>query len=153
MAGFDNSQTAFLSRAALARLQKELGLTAQDMAIVTRDADGEVAVQQVVNLGDRSEKSATLWEALAHLFFASEASTDPVSDIALAQFGIGGIDRALTHRTAEQFRSRESAILVLVSSLPVREQVLGVLNGFHGETVRMPLPNETGVPYSKVGVP
>ena len=146
MAGFEKSQTAFLSRAALARLQKDLGFSVHDMAIVTREADGSIAVQQVVNLGDRAEKRATVWEILADLLFTPGPSMETISDIELARVGIGGIDRALTSRTAEQFRLCESALLVLVRSLPVREKILGVLHGFHGETARVPLPNEGGQP-------
>jgi uncharacterized membrane protein len=151
--GFDDTRTVFLARVALARLQKELGLSVHDMAIVTREADGGVAVQQVVNLGDRAQESSTIWEVLANLIFTPGPSIDTVSDVELARFAIGDIDRALTSRIAEQFRLRESALLVLVKSLPVREQVLGVLNGFQGETVRMPLPNEAGHPYGKSGLP
>jgi uncharacterized membrane protein len=151
--GFDDTHTVFLARVALARLQKELGLSVHDMAIFTREADGGVAVQQVVNLGDSAEKSSTIWEVLADLLFTPGPSSDTVSDVELARFGIGDIDRARTSRIAEQFRSRESALLVLVRSLPMREKVLGVLNGFQGETVRMPLPNEAGHPCSKAGIP
>ena len=153
MAGFEKSQTAFLSRAALARLQKDLGFSVHDMAIVTREADGSVAVQQVVNLGDSAVKRATVWEILAELLFTPGPSMETISDIALARVGIGGIDRALTSRTAEQFGLCESALLVLVRSLPVREQVLGVMHGFHGETARVPLPNKGGHPHSELGFP
>jgi uncharacterized membrane protein len=151
--GFDDRNTVFLARVALARLQKVLGLSVHDIAIITREAHGDVAVQQVVNLGDSAEKSSTIWEALADLLFTSGPSMDTVSDVELARCGIGDIDRALTSRIAEQFRLRKSALLVLVRSPPMREQVMGVLHGFEGETVRIPLPNEAGHPYSKAGFP
>jgi hypothetical protein len=63
------------------------------------------------------------------------------------------IPREADGGVAEQFRFRESALLVWVSSLPVREQVIGLLHGFQGETVRVPLPNKGGYPYSKAGFP
>jgi uncharacterized membrane protein len=145
--GFDDTNTVFLARVALARLQKELGLSVHDMAIITREADGGVAVQQVVNLGGSAEKSSTIWEVLADLLFTPGPSMDTVSNVVLEGFGIGDIDRALTSRIAEQFRLHESALLVLVRSLSVREQVLGIMHGFQGDTVRMPLPNEVGHSY------
>jgi uncharacterized membrane protein len=42
VAGFGDTQTVFLARAALARLQKELGMTTEDMAMVLRGVDGEL---------------------------------------------------------------------------------------------------------------
>ena len=153
MSGFEKSQTAFLARAALARLQKDLGFSVHDMAIVTREADGSIALQQVVNLGGSAEKRATVWEILADLLFTPGPSMETISDVALARVGIDGIDRVLISRIAEQFGLCESALLVLVRSLPVREQILGVLHCFQGETAHVRLPNKGGHPHSELGFP
>ena len=53
VAGFDDAHTAFLARAALARLQKKLSLPGHDLAVITRECENDVILQQVINLGDR----------------------------------------------------------------------------------------------------
>jgi uncharacterized membrane protein len=142
VSGFDDAHTAFLARAALARLQKELGLSVYDLAMVTRGEDGRVAVQQVVDLDGSAGEGAILWETWADLLFTPGKSTGTAGAAALAKGGVVAIDPALASRVAEQFRSHASALLVLVRSRVGRDQVLGVLQGFHAEIARVPLTGE-----------
>ena len=74
VAGFDGTNTAFLARAALARLQQEWGLASGDVAIVLREADGQVVLEQTLNRSTGRNESSTLWEMFADLFFAPESS-------------------------------------------------------------------------------
>jgi uncharacterized membrane protein len=69
VAGFDGTNTAFLARAALARLQQEWGLASGDVAIVLREADGQVVLEQTLNRGTGRNESSTLWEGFADLFY------------------------------------------------------------------------------------
>ena len=153
VSGFDDAHTAFLTRAALARLQKELGLSVYDLAMVTRGEDGRVAVQQVVDLDGSAAEGAILWEAWADLLFTPGRSTGTAAAAALAKSGAVAIDPVLTRRVAEQFRSHASALLVLVRSRVGRDQVLGVLQGFHAEIARMPLMGEAGPPLASSYAP
>ena len=52
VAGFGDPHTAFLARAALARLQKEIPVGGYDVAVVTLEENGGVTVPQVIGLRD-----------------------------------------------------------------------------------------------------
>ena len=74
MTGFGDTQTAFLARATLARLQRELGIATDELAMVLREADGSIAVQQILIRDTGRNKSSTFWGTLADLFFTPESS-------------------------------------------------------------------------------
>jgi uncharacterized membrane protein len=137
--GFDDPHTSFLARAALARLQKELGLPSHDLATINRGKEGEVDVHQSTNIGGGMDGRAAFWKALADLLFTPGLSAGTASDASSAIVAEIGIDRAFTSRAAEQLRSSKSALLVLVRGVAMREQLLGVLHGFQGEIMRTPL--------------
>ena len=133
VAGFDDAHTAFLARAALARLQKELSLPGHDLAVVTREVGGEIALQETVCLGGEREMPPTYWRTLLSLLFAPGSSTREGGEATSAELAKIGIDAAFRSRLAEQVRDETSALLVLVTGPVMRDNVLGVLNGFRGE--------------------
>ena len=67
VAGFGDAHTAFLARAALARLQGELSLPGHDLALMTREAGGEIALQEAIGLGGERETPPTFWKTLVSL--------------------------------------------------------------------------------------
>ncbi len=64
--GFDDEATAFELRAALVKLQKEYLLEMEDAVVVTKSADGKVALHQSVNL---TAAGGGMWGALIGLLF------------------------------------------------------------------------------------
>ena len=52
VAGFDDAHTAFLARAALARLQTKLSLPMHDLALVSRDEAGRVSLSEAAFIAD-----------------------------------------------------------------------------------------------------
>jgi len=142
VARFDDAHTAFLARAALARLQGELSLPGRDLAVVTREAGGEMALQEAIGLSGERELRPTYWETLVSLLFAPGPSTGVGGDATSAELAKIGVDAAFRNRLAEQVRAETSALLVLITRPAIREKVVGVLRGFHGEIMRTELTGE-----------
>jgi uncharacterized membrane protein len=137
--GFGDIPTAFLALATLARLQRELGMATDDLALVLREADGSIAVQQTLLRGTGRNESSALLEALAYLFFAPESSAGTAVETVSEKFVSIGIDPTFTSRTVNQFRLCKSALLVRTRGLAQQEKVVGVLQGFDGELTRVPV--------------
>jgi uncharacterized membrane protein len=135
VARFDDAHTAFLARAALARLQKDLSLPARDLAVVTREEGGEILLQEAISLSGERAGQPTCWETLVHLLFATGPSTGENSDAAAAKLAAIGIDAAFRSNLDEQLRDGTSALLVLGARPVTRDKVLGVLHGFQGKIV------------------
>jgi uncharacterized membrane protein len=137
--GFGNTHTVFLARAALARLQGELGMAVDDVAVIVRGVDGDLTVQQALNRNTGRNGASVFWETMADLFFAplSSASTDAVGTS--EKCATKGIDPGFTRPLVNRFRSYESALLVRTRGQSQREKVVGVLQGFNGELTRVPL--------------
>jgi uncharacterized membrane protein len=142
IAGFDDAHTAFLARAALARLQRELSLPGHDLAVVTREEGGEIALQEALGLSGEREMHETFWKTLVNLLLSPcppTASTGTGDDAASAKLAAIGIDATFRAHLAEQVRAETSALLVLVTRPATRDRVLGVLRGFQGEIMRTEL--------------
>jgi uncharacterized membrane protein len=139
VSGFGDTQTAYLARAALARLQKELGMATEDVAMVLRGVDGDVAVQQTLNRDTGRSELSTFWKTLVDQLFAPELSAGTASEAASGKCATTGINPTFTSRAANQLRLCESALLVRTSGPAQREKVVGVLGGFDGELARLPI--------------
>ena len=137
--GFGDTQTAFLALATLARLQRELEMATDDLALVLREADGDIAVQQTLLRGTSRNKSSVLWNTLAYLLFPPESSVGTAVETVSKKCATAGIDSTVMSRIVNQFRLCESALLVRTKNLSQREKVVGVLQGFGGELARVPL--------------
>jgi len=136
--GFGNTHTVFLARAALARLQDELGMTVDDVAMIVRGADGDLTLQQAVNRDAVRNGSSAFWETLADLFFAPISSTDTDAVGTSEKRSTIGIDPSFTKPIINRLRMCESALLVRIRGPSQREKVVGVLQGFDGELTRVP---------------
>jgi uncharacterized membrane protein len=142
VAGFDDAHTAFLARAALARLQSELSLPGHDLAVVTRDEGGKIALQEAIGLSGEREMRPTFWKTLVNLTLAPGPSTGAGDDATSAKLAEIGIDTIFRSHFAEQVRAETSAILVLSTGPVTRDKVLGVLRGFQGEIMRTELTGD-----------
>ena len=127
---FGDTQTPFLARAALARLQGEWGMDVRDVAIVLRGADGNVAVQQTLSRHAGSSESSTFWDTIADLLFAPESSPGAANEAESEMCATVGIKPAFVRHEGSQIRLCESALLVLSRGRVHREKVVGMLQGF-----------------------
>ena len=139
VAGFGDTQTAFLAHATLARLQRELGMATHDVAMVLREADGRIAVQQMLLRGTVKNESSTLWDTLADLFFTPESSAGTAVETVSEKCATVGVNPTFMSRIVNQYRLCEPALFVRTRGLTQREKVVGVLRGFDGELTRLPL--------------
>ena len=130
---FAETQTAFLARAVLARLQKELALPARDVALVTREEDGEVTVQEAVATVGDVRTSTAFWRMLVELLFSSAHSTSEVTKEISLKLAALGIDRDALSAVADHVDVCGSALFVLTHGESTRDQVLGVMQGFDGK--------------------
>ena len=135
--GFDDAHTASLANAALARLKEELGMATNDVAIIIRSADGNIAVQQTLSRDAGRNESSTFWETLADQLFAPESSTGTATAAASGKGAAVSIDSTSRSRVVNQLRLCKSALLVRTRDLAQREKLLGVLQGFDGELARL----------------
>ena len=137
--GFGNTHTVFLARAALARLQDELGIAVDDVAMIVRGVDGDLTMQQALNRNAARNGSSAFWESLADLFFAPLSSACTDAEGTSEKCATIGIDPSFTRSIVNRFRLCESALFVRTRGPLQREKVMGVLQGFNGELVRVPL--------------
>jgi len=138
--GFGDTHTVFLARAALARMLKEdHGMAIDDMAIVLRGTDGNVAVQQTLDRDAGRNDSSTFWDSSADLLFAIESPVGKATEETLEKCAKVGIDPASANLVFNQFQLCKSALLVRTKNLARLEKVIGVLRGFGGELARVPL--------------
>jgi uncharacterized membrane protein len=139
IAGFGKLHTAYLARAALARLQEQFGIATVDMAMVLRGADGGVSVQQTLNRDARRNGSSAYWEILADLFIIPDLQADAATGATAEKCATIGVDPAFASSLSNQLRLCESVVLVRTRDLAQREKVVGLLQGFDGEVLRVPL--------------
>jgi len=66
---FDDEATAFELRAELVKLQKEYLLEMEDAVVVTKSADGKVALHQAVNLTATGAVGGAFWGTLVGMLF------------------------------------------------------------------------------------
>jgi uncharacterized membrane protein len=87
---FDDEATAFELRAALVKLQKEYLIEMEDAVVVTKSADGKVALHQAMNLTAAGAVGGAFWGTLVGLLFLN-----PLLGMA-AGAGAGAISGKLT---------------------------------------------------------
>ena len=142
VSGFDDAHTAFLSRAALARMQSELSLSGNDFALITWAEGGEVALQEAIDLNAEREVRSTFWEVLVSLLLAPTPSTETDCDPTSSKLAAIGIDSTFRGHLVKQVRTETATLLVLAHGSHMRDQVLGVLRGFQGEVMATELTGD-----------
>lgn len=144
VSGFAEAQTAFLARAALARLQRNFALPARDVALVQREGADEVLVHEAVaQIGD-VRTSVAFWKTLAGLLFVSEPPAGSGGEAVPGKLAALGIDRDSLGLIASRIRDCDAMLFVLIHDSPTRDKILGVLKGFDGEIVQANLHSEGG---------
>lgn len=135
-AGFDNPHTAFLARAALARLRKDLLLNWHDLAVVIREEGDQPVLLDSARISGEGVERPSFWESLVRGVFDAgprEGASDATAPETLAAIGV---DQAFGNDLAERFRANTSALLIFVSGPVISEKLIGVLHGFQGKIVK-----------------
>jgi uncharacterized membrane protein len=132
---FDDENTAFEMRAALAKMQKEYLIDMDDAVVVTRNAKGKVKLHQALDITAAGAAGGGFWGLLIGLIFLNPllgmaigagvgAMTGALSDI--------GINDKMMKEIAEGFKPDSSALFVLVRKANT-DKVLEGLKPFAGK--------------------
>ena len=143
--GFEDEYTAFEMRAALARLEKEYLIDMEDVAVVTRNKQGKIKLNQASNVNSAGAVGGGFWGMLVGLLFlnpvlgaaigcGTEALTDRLSEIGLTKGFVEELGRTL--------RPGTSALFVLMRRATPR-RVMEKLRGFEGRVIQTSLTRET----------
>ena len=139
--GFEDENTAFEMRAALAKLQKEYLIEMEDVVVVTKDEEGKAKLHQAVNLTTAGAVGGSFWGLLIGMIFMNPligaavgagagALSGKLSDI--------GINDKFMNEIAETFTQGSSILFVLVrKSTP--DKVLEALKEFKGKVLKTSL--------------
>jgi uncharacterized membrane protein len=142
VAGFEDAHTAFLAGAALARMQKDLALNRQDVAVVTREESGAVSVREAVEIASAPAQHKAFWQTLVGLLLPApgpEGEDDAAE--ASARLASIGVDETFASCVAKTVRPDTSAVMVLATS-DARDRVIGILRGFKARIARGRLVGE-----------
>jgi uncharacterized membrane protein len=134
-AGFHSAHAAYLVRAALARMQTDLSLSERDLVVLTRTNDGRAHICETVEIEDVYQPRETFWAVFVRLLLNAGSSLNTPS----AGLTAIGIDSTCRGHLKALIRENSSSILVLVDGRIMRDQVLGVLRGFHGTVFQIRL--------------
>ena len=139
VAGFSEGHTAFLARAALARLQKECAINGYDVAMVSRGEKGDITLREDVELNGHRALHEAFWKTLVDLLLFPHRTAD--AKTSLARLSAIGIDERFIADTENTIVPGGSAILIVVSTA-TRDRVQGVLRGCGAKTKRIRLIGE-----------
>jgi uncharacterized membrane protein len=141
---FDDEATAFELRAALVKLQKEYLLAMEDAVIVTKSADGKVALHQPVSLTAVGAVGGAFWGSLVGLLFlnpllgmAAGAGAGALS----GKFTDIGINDQFMKDTAAALAPGAAALCVLVRKVTA-DKVLPEMAPFGGKVLQTSLTAE-----------
>lgn len=143
---FDDEATAFELRAALVKLQKEYLLEMEDAVVVTKSAEGKVALHQAVNLTAAGAATGAFWGTLVGFLFlnpllgmAAGAGAGALS----GRFTDIGINDQFMKDMGETLTNGGAAVCVLVRKM-TGDKVLERLAEFKekGRVLQTSLTNE-----------
>jgi uncharacterized membrane protein len=131
VAGFGDKQTAFLARAALARLQDELGIKTNEAVLISREPDGGVAMQQVSHRPAGKNDNTIFWEMLTDLLFDLKSDSATNTETRADDCAALGVEPTFISDVEKKLRQCESAIFLLTPGKAQWDAVAGMLRGFY----------------------
>ena len=143
---FDDEATAFELRAALVKLQKDYLLEMEDAVVITKSADGKVALHQAVNMTAAGAVGGAFWGTLVGLLFlnpllgmAAGAGAGALS----GKFTDIGINDTFLKEVGGSLTNGGAAVAVLVRKV-TGDKVLDRLGEFKakGRVLQTSLSNE-----------
>jgi uncharacterized membrane protein len=141
---YDNEFKAEEVRLILTKLQKEHLIELEDAAIVVKDEDGKVRLNQAVNLTSSGAVSGGFWGLLIGTFFlmpllgaalgaASGAISGALTDI--------GVDDNFMHELGENLQPGTSALFILTRKF-TPDKVLEAISPYGGKVLRTSLTKD-----------
>jgi uncharacterized membrane protein len=139
--GFDDENTAFEMRAALAKLQKEYLIEMEDVVVVTKNDKDKVKLHQAVNLTAAGVAGGTFWGMLIGMIFFNPllgAAVGAGAGAISGKFSDIGIDDKFIKELGKIITPGTSALFVLVRKA-TPDKVLEELKGFKGKILKTSL--------------
>jgi uncharacterized membrane protein len=141
---FEDEYTAFEIRAALAHLEKEYLIDMEDIAVVTRNAQGKIKLNQAANVSTAGAIGGGFWGTLIGLLMlnpvlgaamsvGTSALVDRLSEI--------GITKNFMKELGDTLRPGSSALFVLIRRA-TPQRVMEELRGFEGTVVKTSLTRD-----------
>ncbi|MCX7286528.1 MAG: DUF1269 domain-containing protein [Rhodobacterales bacterium] len=143
---FDDEATAFEMRAALVKMQGDYLLKMEDVVVVTKSADGKVALHQAVNMTATGAVGGGMWGALVGLLFLNPllgAAVGAGAGALSGRFTDIGINDDKMKDIGASLTDGGAAVCVLVRQM-TGDKVLAGLSDFHakGRVVQTSLSDE-----------
>lgn len=141
---YDNQYKAEEVRLALLKLQKQHLIELEDAAVVIKNEDGKVKLNQAINLAAAGAASGSFWGLLIGLLFLS-----PLLGVAVGAAGgaIGGalsdigVDDNFMRELGETMQPGSSALFILVRQV-TPDKVLDEVAQFGGKVLRTSLSKD-----------
>ena len=139
---FPTADGAFAMREALDELRRRNVIELGDAAVVEREADGKVRLQQATNLVGAGALGGAVWGALVGLFFLSPwlgMAVGAAAGALAGRFTDIGIDDDFIREVGEKVPPGHSALFLLIDRWD-EPAVLAQLNAADAVVVRSSLP-------------
>lgn len=136
--GYDSAETAEAARKELFSLSKEYLVEVGDAVVATRQADGKIALNQMVNLWAVGAAGGSLWGMLAGLLFFNPllgAVGGAAAGAVAAALNDYGINDGFMRDVAGVLAPGQAALFVLADRVS-SERVLGQIARYGGRVLR-----------------
>lgn len=117
---FPDEATAFEMRAELMRMQREYLIEMEDVAVVTREPDGDVQLHQAVNLTKAGAIGGGMWGALIGLLFLNPllgAAAGAATGALAGRYTDVGISDDFLRDVGRSLETGGSAVCVLIRKM------------------------------------
>jgi uncharacterized membrane protein len=141
---YDTEATAEAARTKLLELQKEYLIELGDAVVAVRQADGQVKLNQMVNLTAAGAASGALWGSLIGLLFLNPllgAALGAGAGALSGRFTDIGIDDQFMKDAAAALTPGHAALCVIVRKVTA-DKVLPAMAAFGGQVLRTNLSTE-----------
>lgn len=139
---FPTADAAYAMRGALDELRQRDVIELGDAAVVERDLDGKVRLQQATHLVGAGALGGAMWGALVGIFFLSPwlgMAVGAVAGALAGRFADVGIDDDFIREVGEAVKPGQSALFLLIDRWD-EPAVLAQLDAFDAVVLRSSLP-------------
>jgi uncharacterized membrane protein len=138
ISGYPSQHSALLVQTALSRQQDELSLSFQDIAVVSRTANGDITYLGPVMLMEKAPGTGSALKTLAEALFHEDDHKGKNQPARQARLESIGIDSRSAERITKTILKSAAVVLVLVEKKS-HAQTLAILSAFQGSATRIRL--------------
>jgi uncharacterized membrane protein len=135
ISGHPSQHSALLARTALSRQQDELSLSFQDIAVVSRTANGDITFLESIMLTGKAPGTDSVLKILAKALLPEDdhkGTNQPTRQERLESFGIDSRSAARITKTI----LKSAAVVLVVVEKKSHAQTSAILSAFQGSVTR-----------------